>query len=101
MTIFKFKKRIDIDKHIGNLRLETFYYGSYENGVHKNWTELCLWYDEKCDECVCGWEDRSYEGECNACGCCVSKDGDFSAPTVICMLPNWIKNILIKCKFTF
>ena len=30
MTIFKFKKRVEIEKSIGNLKLETFHYGSYE-----------------------------------------------------------------------
>ena len=25
----------------------------------------------KCEECPAGWEDRSYEGECNACGCLI------------------------------
>ena len=95
MIIFKFKKRIDIDKHIGNLKLETFHYGSYENGKHKDWTELHLWYDNDCENCPCGWEDRSYEGECYDCGCWLAKKGHEEAPTFICMLPNWIKNILV------
>ena len=28
----------------------------------------------------------------------VFKDGDFSAPTLVCMLPNWIKRIILKLK---
>lgn len=42
MTIFKFKKRVEIEKSIGNLKLETFHYGSYEGGKHEDWTELHL-----------------------------------------------------------
>lgn len=98
MTIFKFKKRVEIEKSIGNLKLETFHYGSYEGGKHKDWTELHLWYDNDCEYCPCGWEYRSYEGECEDCGCLVSKDGDFSAPTLVCMLLNWIKRIILKLK---
>lgn len=44
------------------------------------------------------WEERSYEGECYDCGCLISKDGDFSAPTWVCMLPDWIKRIALKIK---
>lgn len=25
----------------------------------------------KCENCPAGWEDMSYEGECNACGCLI------------------------------
>ena len=99
MTIFKFKKRVEIEKSIGNLKLETFHYGSYEGGKHDNWTELHLWYDNDCEHCPCGWEYRSYEGECEDCGCLVSKDGDFTTPTFVCMLPNWIKNIILKLMY--
>lgn len=95
MKIFKFKKRIDIDKSIGNLRLETFHYGSYENGKHKNWSELCLWYDKDCEHCPCCWEDRSYEGECYDCGCYLAKKKREESSTIICMLPDWIKNMLM------
>ena len=99
MRIFKFKKRVEIKKNIGNLKLQTFHYGSFdENGKCKDWTELCLWYDNICENCPCGWENRSYEGECEDCGCYISKDGDFSAPTLVCMLPNWVKGILLKLK---
>lgn len=99
MKILKFKKRIDIDKSIGNLKLQTFHYGSFDkNGKSKHWTELKLWHDNDCENCPCGWECRSYEGECEDCGCYISKDGDFSAPTLVCMLPNWVKRILLKLK---
>lgn len=98
MKIFKFNKRVEIKKAIGNLKMQTFHYGSYEDGKHKDWTELHLWYDIDCENCPFGWECRSYEGECIDCGCLVSKDGDFSTPTWICMLPNWVKNIILKLK---
>ena len=99
MRILKFKKNVDIEKNIRNLKLQTFHYGSFDkNGKSKHWTELCLWYDNDCENCPCGWEDRSYEGECYDCGCYISKDGDFSAPTLVCMLPNWVKRILLKLK---
>lgn len=99
MKIFKFNRRIDIKKNIGNLKLQTFHYGSFdEKGKSKNWTELCLWYDNDCENCPCGWETRGYEGECYDCGCLISKDGDFSAPTWVCMLPDWIKRIVLKIK---
>lgn len=33
MKIFKFKKIVEIEKNIGNLKLQTFHYGSFdENG---------------------------------------------------------------------
>ena len=98
MRILKFKKRIDIDKSIGNLKLQTFHYGSFEKGKSKHWTELSLWYDKDCENCPCGWECRSYEGKCENCGCLISKDGDFSAPTWVCMLPDWIKKIVLKIR---
>lgn len=98
VKIFKFKKRVEIDKSIGNLILETIHYGAYENGKHKNWSELCLWYDNDCEHCSCGWEDRSYEGECNACGCYLAKRGHEEAPVFVCMLPDSIKRVLVKLK---
>ena len=38
MTIFKFKKRVEIEKSIGNLKLETFHYCSYEGDIGQNYT---------------------------------------------------------------
>ena len=98
MTILKFKKRVEIKKSIGNLKLETLHHGFYVNEKYKEWTELYLWYDNDCENCPCGWECRNYEGECEDCGCLLSKDGDFSAPTLVCMLPNWIKNIILRLR---
>lgn len=98
MTIFKFKKRIEIEKSIGNIKLETFHYGSYEGGKHKDWTELHLWYDNDCEHCPCGWEYRSYEGECDDCGCLFDRKGGFDVPTWKCMLPKWIKRLFVKHK---
>lgn len=99
MTILKFKKRIKVDKSIGNLKIQTQLRDSYENGKSKKWTELRLSYNCDCENCPCSWECQSYEGECEDCGCLISKDGDFSAPLCICMLPWWMKNIILKMKF--
>jgi len=32
----------------------------------------------KCENCPAGWEDRSYEGECNDCGCLIYGHGLFN-----------------------
>ena len=44
MKIWKFKNPIEIDKTIGNFHIETFNYGSFENGKSKYNTRgiLCL-----------------------------------------------------------
>ena len=31
----------------------------------------------RCESCPAGWEDRSYEGECNDCGCLILGHGLF------------------------
>ena len=84
MTILKFKKRIKVDKSIGNLKIQTQLRDSYENGKSKEWTELRLSYNCDCENCPCSWECQSYEGEREDC---------------ICMLPWWMKNIILKMKF--
>ena len=98
MKVWKFKKCIEIDKIIGNFHIETFNYGSFENDKPKHWTELHCWYECDCEHCPLSWEDRSYEGECNDCGCFLAKKGHDIAPMLICMLPRWIKKILLKHK---
>lgn len=98
MKVWKFKKRIEIDKTIGNFHIETFHYGSFENDKPKHWTELHCWYECDCEHCPSSWEDRSYEGECNDCGCFLAKKGHDNAPMLICMLPKWIKKILLRYK---
>lgn len=98
MKVWKFKKRIEIDKTIGNIHINTFHYGSYENDKPKHWTELHCWYECDCEHCPSSWEDRSYEGECNDCGCFLAKKGHDNAPMLICMLPRWIKKILLRYK---
>ena len=98
MTIFKFKKRVEFKKSIGNLKLETLHYGSYVDEKYKEWTGLHLWYDNDCENCPCCLECRNYDGECEDCGCLLSKDGDFSTPILVCMLPNWIKKIILRLK---
>lgn len=42
MTILKFKKRIKVDKSIGNLKIQTQLRDSYENGKSKEWTECVI-----------------------------------------------------------
>ena len=32
----------------------------------------------RCENCPAGWEDRSYEGECNDCGCLIYGHGLFN-----------------------
>lgn len=98
MKVWMFKKRIEIDKTMGNFHVETFHYGSYENDKTKHWTELYCWYVCDCEHCPLSWEDRSYEGECNDCGCFLAKKGHDNASMLICMLPRWIKKILLKHK---
>lgn len=96
MKVWKFKKRIEIDKAIGNFHINTFHYGSFENNKHKNWTELHCWYECDCEHCPLSWEVRSYEGDCD-CGCYMAEHGDDCPKTLlICMLPNWVKKILLN-----
>lgn len=96
MKVWKFKKRIEIDKTMGNFHISTFHYGSYENDKPKHWTELHCWCEPDCENCVSAWEDRGYEGECYDCGCCLAKKGCEEAPIWICMLPNWVKKIFVS-----
>lgn len=99
MKVFKFKRHIEIDKTIGNIHIETFYYGSYENDKHKHWTELHFGYEPDCECCPLSWEERGYEGECYDCGCCMAEyNQEYPKTTLICMLPNWIKKILLRRK---
>ncbi len=98
MKVLKFKQRIEIDKRIGNFNIATFHYGSFENGKHKDWTELHCWYECDCEYCPLSWEDRGYESECYDCGCYMAKYPDDYPTVLICMLPNWIKRILLRYK---
>lgn len=97
MKIWKFKKRIEIDKKIGNFRIGTFHYGSFENDKRKNWTELHCWYESDCEHCPLCWEVRGYDDV--DCGCYMAEYGNDCPKTVlICMLPVWIKKILLRYK---
>lgn len=97
MKMLKFKKRIEINKTIGNFHIETFHYGSIKNDKPKDWTELHCWYESDCECCPLSWEDRCYEGECYDCGCYMAdKDADYPKTILICMLPKWVKKILLK-----
>ena len=51
MKLWKFKKRLEIDKTIGNFHIETFHFSSFKNDTHKNWTELNCWYECDCEHC--------------------------------------------------
>lgn len=100
MKVLKFKKRIEIDKTIGNIHIETFNYGRLaSNSKSKDWTELHCWYEPNCECCPLSWEERGYEGECYDCGCCMAEyNQDYPKTELICMLPNWIKKILLRRK---
>lgn len=95
MKLWKFKKRIEIDKTIGNIQIHTFHYRSYENDKPKHWTELHCWYECDCEHCPLSWEVR---GDIDVdCGCYMAEYGeDYPRLLVICMLPNWVKKILLK-----
>lgn len=99
MKVLKFKRHIEIDKTIGNFYIITLHFGSFENDKHKDWTELHCGYECDCEHCPLSWEDRGYEGECNDCGCYMAEYPDDSPKTIlICMLPKWIKRILLRYK---
>lgn len=57
----------------------------------------CYW-ESDCENCPFSWEDRSYEGECNDYGCYYDRDSELSAPTIICLLPHWVKEWIKKRK---
>ena len=92
----KIHKRIDIDKSIGNMRIAAFNYAKpmKNSDEWEHCTEISCWYDRDCGNCPMSWEDRSYEGECNDCGCLF--DYDFNVSTWKCMLPKWIKRMIAK-----
>ena len=97
MKVWKFKKRIEIDKTIGNFHIETLHYSSYENDKPKHWTELHCWYECDCEHCPLYWEVRGYDDA--DCGCYMAEYGeDYPKTDLICMLPNWIKKILLRYK---
>lgn len=100
MRVLKFKRRIEIDKRIGNFHISTFHFGDFDKkGKSKHWTELHCWYERDCANCPLSWEDISYWDECNDCGCYMAKHGnDYPKSSLICMLPNWIKKLLLKHK---
>lgn len=50
-----------------------------------------------CEYCPLSWEDRSYEGECEDCGCMAY--GDYlGGAKFLCRLPDFIKRKIAKCK---
>lgn len=94
MTLLKTKRRIDFDKSIGNIKICSFHYGDCSSGEWKNWTEIKCFYEQNCEDCPLGWEDRSYEGECYDCGCLFDKD--FDVPVWKCMLPKFVKKLYLR-----
>jgi hypothetical protein len=99
IKICKFRKKFDIDKAIGNFHISTFHHASFGKGKSKHWTELHCWYEGDCEHCPLSWEYRSYEGECYDCGCYMAEVGKYYPKTMlICMLPNWMKKVLLKYK---
>ena len=98
MKIFRRHKTIDIDKSIGNIRTNSTHYSkAIENSSEwKHYTTINGWYDCDCGDCPMGWEERNYEGACDDCGCLF--DYDFNVPIWKCMLPDWIKKLIIKHK---
>ena len=100
MKLFKVHKDIEIDKRLGNVRISTFKYSKPIENSDKweHYTEVSCWYDSDCENCPCGWEIGSYEGECDDCGCLFDRKGGFDVPTWKCMLPKWIKRLFVKHK---
>ncbi|MBO7713930.1 MAG: hypothetical protein J6S85_10200 [Methanobrevibacter sp.] len=74
--------------------------GDVEFYISKYWQDKKeikkISHDCDCENCVMGWEIRSYEGECEDCGCCF--DYDFNVPLWKCLLPTWIKKRIKKAK---
>ncbi len=94
MRVLKFKRRIDVDKTIGNAHIKTFRLGSRKNDELKQWTELHCWYECDCQHCPLSWEDRGLEDV--DCGCYVAEYGEeYPKTLLVCMLPRWIKKILL------
>lgn len=50
----------------------------------------------ECEDCVLGWEDMDYEGDCNDCGCLYY--GGLYGNRFICRLPKCIKSLIYKVK---
>lgn len=95
MKVWKFKRRIEIARKIGNFYIQTFHYCSLKNDKRINWTELHCWYECDCEHCPLSREVRGYED--TDCGCYMAEyDEDYPRLLVICMLPNWVKRILLR-----
>ena len=98
MKLFQAHKDIEIDKRFGNVRITTIKYSKpiKNSDKREHYTEVSCWYDRDCENCPCGWETRSYEGECDDCGCLFDPRGGFNVPIWKCMLPKWIKRMIVK-----
>ena len=94
MRLFKTKKRIEISKSFGNIKIESFHYAVPYKDSFKNHTEIAIWYNSDCENCPMGWEERGYEGECSDCGCLF--DYHFNVPIWKCMLSRKIKRAIYK-----
>lgn len=54
--------------------------------------------ERDCENCPLSWDVTSYEGECEDYGCYFDRDSELSAPTIICLLPRWIKRLIKRIK---
>lgn len=77
-----------------------FHIGDLEFGTWIIWSakgeEREIDFDPDCEHCIFGWESRSYEGECEDCGCYI--DYEFNTPKFFCALPWRIKHLIKKIK---
>lgn len=77
--------------HIGDLE---FYHIIIHriNGKRERHIGFC----PNCENCYFSWEYRSYEGECEDCGCYI--DYEFNTPKFYCAIPWRIKKLIKKLK---
>ena len=94
MKLFKTHQRIEIKKSFGNIKIDSFHYAIPHKDSWKEYTQIDCWYEPDCENCIMGWEERSYEGECEDCGCMF--DYNFKVPIWKCMLPRRIKKVIYK-----
>lgn len=98
MRIYRTHKCIYFNKSIGNMKITShrICIPNLKTEKSEHYTEIHCWYDRNCEDCPMGWEESSYEGECEDCGCLFNYS--FDVPIWKCMLPRWIKRIIIKLR---
>ena len=84
---------------IGNVKITSTHCGMPIENSDKweHYTTINCWYDRDCEHCPMGWEDIGYEGECGDCGCLFNYE--FNVPIWKCMLPRWLKKIILNQKY--